>query len=173
MKKILSIILLILLLVISVSAQNIEGLQNGDYFQITIKEMSINNNNTIDIYVNGEMLASQYPSNKYTFPLNNQDYLNVVVINRENNITLSENFFPDISVFSFKIWFLIGLIILFAVLSLQFITTSWISFVISAYLLFHVIPNTQYVPALKIFTGLLFVFALSTVMYNLNRNFVG
>ncbi len=124
-----------------------------------------------DIWVDGKLVAENYPSWIYNYPHENKESLTFLVEDSEGQTGIFTAY-PELQSFPMRLWIGIVAVIAFALLSFWIPISSVVSFLISGSMMLYVIPNFQYIPMLKIIMGFVFIVSLTTLFINIRKGVI-
>ena len=170
MRKVILLVVAAMLLVSNATAiMHLNGGTDGDSIWVIVDGDDIQP--PVNIWVNGELVAENYPHWEYIYPHDNAEQMSIMVVDSAGQMATIV-IKTVLQTFPVYMWGVVGLVIVFMLLSLRFPLASIISFVMSGFFVLQVIPEPVYAPHLKIFAGFLFALGISSLFMVINRNIV-
>lgn len=170
MRKVVLLVVAVMLLVSNATAiMHLNGRTDGECIRVFITGEDVQP--PVNIWLNGNLVAEDYPHWVYICQHNNVKQMSFLVEDSAGQTaTIVIN--PVLQTFPVYMWGVVALIIVFLLLSLRFPIASIISFVMSGFFVLQVIPVEVYPPHLKIFAGFLFALGISSLFMVINRDMV-
>ena len=170
MRKVVLLVVAVMLLVSNAAAiMHLNGGTDGDCIWVIITGDDVQP--PVNIWLNGELVAENYPHWVYIYPHDNAEQISIMVVDSAGQVATIV-IKTVLQTFPMYMWAIVGLVIVFMLLSLRFPLASIISFVMSGFFVLQVIPEPAYAPHLKIFAGFLFALGISSLFMVIKRNIV-